>query len=182
MGESRRFLWVFLKSTLKLSKSPASIAIYDMESCHRSRSRFSFILYSKPTSDGDTLHWLPYDRQHRRYLSLNVPKPVMLQQLRAENVAFWNRLLPSLLSAFGSLSGTSAGGGVVATERAGTTRPGPDGTTATSPPITVELWVVVIVVGLLMFVIVLLTGLVVRSTVESRRRGRSIPTVYLTKQ
>jgi len=53
----------------------------------------------RPTTGSDDLiTWSRYTRADRRYLRLSTEGSTMMSHLRADHVAFWNRLIPTMLA------------------------------------------------------------------------------------
>lgn len=119
----------------------------------------SFAKFGHPVSDARD--WSPYTKRNRTYLLLSPNNTGPRRDLRADKVAFWNRLIPDLV---GSLASN-------ATPVAKPQLPKP----------TVNLWVLLASIGVLFVVVLLLTALMVRLTMENRRFKRTSSNAYITK-
>lgn len=124
----------------------------------------NFARHGRPTLDGH--EWTPYSIDDRHYLHLSPQSIGIRRNLRSEQVAFWNSLVPLLVvNSTVAESPFRATGGPASEHR----------------PSSVGLWVLLASVGVLVVVLLLLAVLAIRLALENRRFKRaSAP--YLTKQ
>lgn len=123
----------------------------------------TFDVNSHPASN--THDWSPYTKRNRTYLLLSPNNTGPRRDLRADKVAFWNRLVPHLVDSL-AVNATP-----VAT---------PVATQQLLKP-TVKMWVLLASIGVLFVVVLLLTALMVRLTMENRRFKRTSSNAYITK-
>jgi hypothetical protein len=105
-----------------------------------------------PVTTGDSVQqWQPYTVNDRLYMKLSADGSTMERQLRANYAAFWNDLLPSLMS-----SGRTSR------------------TTGCSPNVStvIGMWTLLAMTLVLLVLVAVLTILLVRREVIARRRRR----------